>query len=133
MSTANALQKALYETLLADAGVTDLVGAEIYDRPPETAGFPRITFGPAEEDEDGGDDLGVEVHAIQIDIWSRYQGGAKECKAISGAIKKALDGVEPDMGEYALSFWRIDGVRYLDDPDGATTHGVVRVEAHIET
>ncbi len=47
-SYALALQKSLVAALKADAGVTALVGARVYDQPPQTATRPYIRIGGIE-------------------------------------------------------------------------------------
>lgn len=133
MSRGEALQTAVYAALTGDAAVAAKVGAEIYDGVPENAGFPRITFGPS-------DSLPVsdlcpvtEEHTLQLDVWSRDAGSKWPCRSICEVVKDALHLKGLALpGNLALSEIRVPSIRVMDDPDGLTVHGVIRVTALIE-
>ncbi|MGB0855032.1 MAG: DUF3168 domain-containing protein [Pikeienuella sp.] len=130
---ANELQAAVFSILTSDAGLTALVGGRVYDRVPMDGDqAPYITFGPSDEVSDDAECMIADDHTLQIDIWSEYQGGFKEAKEIAFAVKQALHGVDIDLPTHALIEIRADNRRYLRDPDGVTSHGIVTVEAMIE-
>lgn len=132
-SPANELQTAIYGALIADTAVAALVGAKIYDRVPMASDVaPYVTFGPSDEVEEDSDCITAGDHSLQIDVWSEKQGGFKECKEITYAIKVALHQVSFDLPTHALVETRVTQRRHFRDPDGITSHGVVTVEAIIE-
>lgn len=131
---ANELQKAVYDLLVADSAVHQLVEDRIYDRVPSASEAvpPYITFGPS--DEVSGDDICFEAaeHTLQVDVWSEKAGGFKECKEITFAVKRALHLVEIDLPTHALIRMVVVQRRHFRDPDQITSHGVVVIEAEIE-
>lgn len=132
-SPANELQAAVYDILMADTAVRALVGTRIYDRIPAASDVPPyITFGSSDDVESDADCITSGEHALQIDVWSEKQGGFKECKEITHAVKVALHEVAVDLPTHALVEMRVTSKRHFRDPDGITSHGVVTVEAMIE-
>lgn len=133
MSGSVALQKLIFDTLVASAAVHAEVADRVYDNVPETRVYPYLSFGPTQEIQDDAECIDGEAHAFQIDVWDRSQGRLVKAKKINGIVKAALhdaDLVLPDP--YALSFIRVTSTRSFLDPDGITSHGVVTVEAMIE-
>ncbi|APE43411.1 hypothetical protein BOO69_08270 [Sulfitobacter alexandrii] len=130
---ANELQAAIYQILRADSAVSALVGDGVFDRVPKAGDVPPyITFGPSDEIEADMLCITSAEHSLQIDVWSERQGGFKECKEITYAVKKALHEVEIDLPTHALVQIRVVRRLHLREPDGITSHGVVTVEADIE-
>lgn len=133
-SASRELQKTIYNALVADAAVGALVGNRIYDRMPSDGEYPCITFGPADEITDDADCIDGEEHSAQIDVWSRDQGRMGPCKDIVAAAKTALHDANLTIADpFALVFIRVVGTRVFSDSDGITSHGVVTVQAMIET
>jgi len=85
-----ALQRALYQTLSADAALKALIGdpARIYDDPPEGAALPYIVIGATKASDWQGVPGGVE-HELQFLVFSKYA-GRKEIKEIIAALYDAL-------------------------------------------
>ncbi len=109
------------------------MGPRVFDRVPNAGDTaPYITFGPSDEVEDDAECISSSVHSLQIDVWSEQQGGFKECKEVTYAVKKALHDVSIDLPTHALVEMRVTQRRHFRDPDGITSHGVVTVEAMIE-
>lgn len=132
MSASNELQTLIYQRLTNDAGVAALVNGRVYDNPPSNADFPYISFGPSDVVEDDADCITGRIETIQIDCWSRYQGGFKEVKDIADAVKKALHRYAGELTVNALVEMTVQSVRHFRDPDGITSHGVVTVQAIVE-
>lgn len=130
-----ALQKAIYDQLRVDAGVTALVAGRIFDAVPKGAlpDFPYISFGTYQANEDGAGCIdGTEAY-IDLHVWSRAV-GSLEAKRIASAVRAALH--EADMSlapDHRLIEIMFDGNRVLSDPDGLTTHGVLTFRALTET
>jgi hypothetical protein len=116
--------KAWVAALKADAGVAALVGARVYDQPPQDPGYPNVTFGPLTgEPWDTDGNLGWEA-SIQIDIWSRAP-GKPEAARIMAAIKAVLHRSSITMDTQTNYLTMLELNRILDW-DGATRHGVQR-------
>lgn len=132
MSLSLQLQALIYQRLIDAAGVHALCADRIYDRVPEDAAFPYVSFGPSDTVEDDAECITGEIETLQIDCWSRYQGGFKELKSLTGAVKAALHLYAGEFTTDALVELRVLGVRHFRDPDGLTSHGVVTVQAIME-
>ena len=133
MSASSALQKAIYEALVADAAVGALVGGRIYDGVPSTATFPYVSFGPDQSLEDDAECISGEDIYLQIDCWSRDQGRKRPCKEIRDAVKAALHDADLSLDDpYALSFIRVPRAEVKIAADNITAHGVLTVQAAVE-
>ena len=128
-----AFQKAIFEALVADAGVGALIGDRIFDRMPSDADYPCVTFGPSDAVTDDADCVPGTEETIQIDVWTRDQGRTSGCKRITRAVYDALH--EADLtidAPWALVETRVAFTRVMLDPDGVTAHGVLSVTGMIE-
>jgi hypothetical protein len=54
--------------------------------------------------------------------------GFVECRRIAGAVKAAVRASALTATGHQLSQQNVNSTRYLDDPDGLTSHGVVIFE-----
>lgn len=131
MSAANALQAFVYQRLMADADLQEIIGDRVFDAPEDGTSYPYVSFGPADENPDEKIGLTSGQHSLQIDIWSNHR-GFKQVKAIGGVIRKSLHEIDGDLGDAALINMTVQTVRYLTNPDGVTRRGVVSIEAEIE-
>jgi len=129
-----ALQRGIYSALASASAVNGLISNRVYDRVTSDAPFPYVRIGidqTVAEDQDCVEEC-VEVFA-QVDVFSRSQGKV-EAKNIAGAIVRALNAgtisIEP---EYTLQDFRHADTRFLDDPDGLSTHAVLSFRALIES
>lgn len=127
-------QKAIHDTLREVPAIMDLVNG-VYDRVPPTCwAEPKgafISFGPSDYVDDGGDCIDGFLHTLQIDIWSREVGYPK-CKQIADLVRRALHLKDVELAEGYMPVMRVDSVRFMRDPDGLTSHGVVTVSAYID-
>lgn len=120
-----ALQKAIYETLIADGDLAPLVTG-VYDNAPQSeAAFPYITLGEDIFNEfDTDTDTGVEVN-VTIHVWSRYK-GRKEVKLIQAAVYSALNRANLNVQDaHFISSDFLDSTTLVES-DGMTRHGVQR-------
>lgn len=118
------LQGAIVTRLKADSGVGALVGDKIYDRPPSSPAFPYVTIRvPQVIDEENTCSLDETV-VVELHAWSRAPGFV-ECRRICGAIKTALRTSLITVSGFDASVQHQESTRYLDDPDGLTSHGIV--------
>ncbi|SNS42908.1 DUF3168 domain-containing protein [Tropicimonas sediminicola] len=130
--TAAALQSALYQHLLADAGVSALVGSDVYDAVPSgTVPSLYVSFGH-ETALPAGDKTGNGArHRFTVSVVSE-SGGFLGAKAVAVAISDALDGAPP-----ALMRGRIVHMRFLKAEarrvgSGAKRRIDLRYEARVE-
>lgn len=135
MNVSEELQRLLFTTLKADAGVAAIT-SRVYDHVPRangqvTAEFPHISFGPQDATDAGGDCIDGQEITIQLDCWSRAV-GSLECKNMVDAVRRALHERELELTDNALAEIRVFLTRVFRDPDGLTTHGVVQVTASVE-
>lgn len=126
--TSLAIQAAIIAAIKNDSGVEALVGERVYDRVPTNASFPYVSYGEdqvLQDDADAGDCLieGFEAF-VTLHAWSRGVGQV-ECKRLGGAIHDALHNAELTITDHALLVFEHRNTRYVRDPDGLTTHGVI--------
>jgi hypothetical protein len=121
------LQSAMRGALISDAAMTALVpAANIYDRHARPEVFPCVVLGEAQEI---ADDMTLERHHFRlyptIHVWSR-EPSLIAVKAIAYQVRKTLV-----SASHAWPFidFRYENTRFLRDPDGVTSHGVVTFEA----
>ena len=133
MSISAALQKLIYDALVADTGVHSYVADKIYDGVPDDAEFPYVSFGPTDWEKDDADCVEGRRETIQIDVWSRDQARLRICKEIVDAVSDALDDFDGDMADpYALAGMDVMRGQVMPDPDGITAHGVLVVQCMTE-
>ena len=80
---------ALHAVLSTDTGVDDALGKRLYDRVPDRARAPYLTYGPVASL--SLDAEGAEAHDITLEVWSRARGRAEAAGALH-AVADALDG-----------------------------------------
>lgn len=133
MSVINELQKAIYERLVANAGVHAVCADRIYDRAvPKAVAFPYVTFQSFDAVEDDAECIeGLEV-TVTLAAWSRYQGGGREINDLVEAVRRALHGYAGELPVNALAEMRVTSLRIFDDPDGKTKQGVITVTCRVE-
>jgi hypothetical protein len=120
------VQKALVALLKADGAIAALVGTRVYDPAPQNPTYPFISFGPKYGSPwDTDTDLGWEL-SMQIDCWSRKIGVA-ECGQIVAAVKAAVHRAVLSLDTQTPCICLADTQTILEDPDGLTRHGVLRV------
>ena len=126
-----ALQTALRARLVSSFPLGNLVPASnILDRNERPNPDPSIIIGEATVSYDG-DTLKRQRSTVYLDlhIWKEEPSTAG-VKAIAGAIRQALNASKLDLdGAFHCSNAKILSMRFLRDPDGETSHGVVTVEA----
>ncbi len=132
MSASVELQALIYSTLIADAGVSALVGEKVFDGRPDETQYPCITFGPMDMSPDDMEGISGREETIQIDIWSRDGGRLRPCKEIADAVKSALHLADLSLATNCLVKVEVESMRVFLDRDGLTAHGVISVMADIE-
>jgi hypothetical protein len=120
------LQKALYETLSADAALMALVGG-VYDHVPQGANFAYVVIGDDtatefDDDREAGFDAEATIHT-----WGRAHRGRKEVKEIQREIYRVLHrNLLPVDNAHTVETF-VEWTDSFLDADGITYHGVQRV------
>jgi hypothetical protein len=131
-----AVQIALRTRFLATPALTALVPPNnILDHNQRPAPSPSIVLG-----EDQVIDVGITLKRDYVQVFSTIHIWKKEAslqgvKAISDAIRRAVGRVRPlDLADadYAATDCRIESSRFMRDPDGETSHGVVVISTIVQ-
>lgn len=133
-----ALLSSVLSQLKADAAVSLLVAARVYDRPPhgaDDATYPFISLGPSDDVTDDAECIdGVEI-SFQIDAWSvgaNEAYGSAQVRRIAGAVRAVLHDADLDLAYGALVLLRHERTRVMREPDGLTNHAAMTFTAIIE-
>ena len=125
------LQQAIVGALKADASLMAMVSG-VYDRVPkepwgESNGY--ISLGPEDTLTADGGCVALDDVSVQIDIWSRRVGRV-HCKEIVAMVRRIMAGIETTENPVVS---RSDPFQQImRDPDGLTTHGIMRYEFGME-
>ncbi len=131
-----AVQKALRARFIATPAVIALVPAgNILDHNQRPAPSPSIVLG-----EDQIVDEGVTIKRDYVRVFSTIHIWKKEAslvgvKAISGAIRRAVGRVRAlDLSDpyFVCSDCRAESTRFMRDPDGETSHGVMVLNSLVQ-
>ncbi|MQW67864.1 DUF3168 domain-containing protein [Sinorhizobium medicae] len=135
MSVENSVQVGIRSRLIATAGVIVLVPAgHILDRSQRPIIDPSIILGEglAVEDEDSLARDRWRVFST-LHIWKKEESLAG-VRAIAWAIRMAIRPARLELGvDFHCADCRVSSVRYVRDPDGVTSHGILTIETLAET
>ncbi|WP_430251695.1 DUF3168 domain-containing protein [Neorhizobium sp. DAR64860/K0K1] len=129
-----ALQTAVRARLIATPGVIALVpSANILDRNERPNPRPSIIIGEGQAVDEGDTIARTRVRVyMDLHIWIEEPSTAGS-KALAGAIRTALRArLVPGYAGIHIPDCRVASARFLRDPDGKTSHGVVTVNAVVE-
>ncbi|KAF0172878.1 MAG: hypothetical protein FD162_2155 [Rhodobacteraceae bacterium] len=129
MSANLALQKALRAVMVGRAELVALVpAASILDRNARPTPSPSIILGETQE-LDGGFANGGSVQIVHtLHLW-KEEVSLAGVRAIGWQIRQALRAGRVALeGGFVLAGWT-STARYIRDPDGVTSHGIVTVTA----
>ncbi|MCF4166475.1 DUF3168 domain-containing protein [Zavarzinia compransoris] len=128
-----AVQQAVYARLAADTDLAALIGTRLHDRRPEGGLFPHVVLGEAEVFPDDSATRTGQLHVLTLHVWSRYRGRA-EVKQILAVLAAAFHRLPLDLGaDLRCVALRVAHAGVLDDGDGVTSHGILRLRAVTET
>lgn len=134
MSPEIALQKAIRARLVGTPAVTGLVAAaSILDTNARPAPDPSIIIGEGQA-VDEGDSISRTLTRVYLDlhVWKKEPSTAG-VKAIAGAIRAAVKaGKLSAVDGFHFVDCYVQTVRFLRDPDGETSHGIVTVNAKVQ-
>ena len=129
-----ALQKAVRARLTWFPSVTMLVPvASILDHNERPAPSPSIIIGEGQS-VDEGDSINRSLTRVYMDlhVWKREPSTAG-VKAIAGAIRAAIkSALIADIDGFHFADCYVQSARFLRDPDGETSHGVVTINALVQ-
>lgn len=130
-----AMQKGLRAALAANAGVAALVGARIYDEPPQNVVFPylrMVDINPAAFDTDTTE--GAEI-SISVEAYSRSASGRVEAAQMAEAVRAALHRQETSLtiSGFTLVELIFQTFNVTRDADGRGYTAVIVFQATLET
>jgi hypothetical protein len=130
-----AMQKGLRAALAANAGVAALVGARIYDEPPQNVVFPylrMVDINPAAFDTDTTE--GAEI-SISVEAYSRSASGRVEAAQMAEAVRAALHRQEASLtvSGFTLVELIFQTFNVTRDADGRGYTAVIVFQATLET
>jgi hypothetical protein len=123
------MQKAIRLRLVGSLSVTALVpAANILDRNARPAPDPSIIIGEGQAVDEERIARNVQRIFMDLHVWKKEPSTAG-VKAIAGAIRGVLQFERLSLeAPYSAGDCAVTGMRYLRDPDGETSHGVVTLE-----
>lgn len=126
-----AAQRLAVTAMRGRPALTALVpAANIFDRNGRPEVFPCIVIGEAQTVGDEADCVfGSEVF-LTLHVWTK-ENSFVACKSIAGEIRRAMRGLEGEQDNFNLTF-EFDDARFLRDPGGELSHGVVTFSAMAE-
>jgi len=133
MSTSSwALQTAIFETLIADANLSALLGGpKVFDHVPRGTRHPYVTFAQSvERDWSTGSSEGGE-HLVTLHVWSEGR-GRRECQALIAAVRDALHEQLLTLNGHRLINLRHDFSETRRERDDDVVRGLVRFRAVTE-
>lgn len=121
------VQKAIVAALKADAGVSALVGARVYDRPPQSVVYPYVRIGqtftaPFDAQELRGSEIIMPIHC--------WVDGPRpvDARRLAAAVEKALHWVDLTLDAGVAVFIRWSSTREQADPDDVRRQAIVDFE-----
>ena len=128
-----ALQKALIAVLRTNAGVSALVGARVYDEPPQAVTFPYVRIGNLDLSPERLSCVDDHSIVFSIEAHSRPTSGRVEAARIADVIRAALNDQEATINA-ALTGYRADWCTYITQTveraaDGESYVAIVAFEA----
>ena len=129
MGVSSDLQKLIVARLKS---AVPAVSGRVYDGPSETAQMPYISIGPSYFTDASAEGIPGRDETLQIDIWVSSKPNRAAVKDAVDQVYDALHGWE-DTAALTMHPMRVSLVRVMDDAQQGIIHGVVQVEAMIET
>ncbi len=119
-----AAQRAAVVAMRVSPALNALVPAtNIFDRNQRPEVFPCVIIGEGQVVSDDIDCADTSEVYLDLHVWTE-EDGFVACKNIAGEIRRALRRLTADQDGFRLNFI-FNGARYLRDPGGERSHGVV--------
>lgn len=90
-----------------------------------------VSFGPLDVTNDDAECIMAGQYTFQLDCWSR-QKNSLHCRRMVDRIRTLLNNTAYPIADNAMVGMTIEAWRWMRDPDGLTTHGMVSVRAFVE-
>jgi len=132
-----ALQVAIVAKLRADPDVVAIVAASpvagvstpgVWDRVPPNAKRPYIVVGEIQVLADDAEGIVGSESFNTIHVWADDL-GMKTAKRLAGVVRKSLHEAELSLTGQRLIEIRFAETRFINDPDGVLTHGIMTFRA----
>jgi hypothetical protein len=105
-------------------------GLRVYDMPPPNPMFPFVTVGIVDGTEDYISECAIDWEISgEVHIWAR-EPGYVQGKGIAVTCYNALSDHRPDFPGFRVGWFAFRNQRWLRDPDGLTSHGVLEYRAN---
>ena len=118
----NAIQSELRDRIL---GLTSAI-TQVYDQPDTAAVFPYVTFGEIVRLPNHSKDVRFCNYTVTLHVWTRSPGSV-QAQTLMAAISDNLDNAMLDLTTSTPSVYFVSST-VVKDPDGATQHGVLRLQ-----
>lgn len=127
MRAGRTLRKIVMDRIIAQVPA---LGGRVYDKATEGTVYPFASMGPSDTVDESVECIKAKNISLQIDIWhSKSNKGVAE--DLTDDVAAALDGFA-DEGRLTMHPIRVVSVQVMDDPDGSTVHGIIRLEVDVE-
>lgn len=125
-----ALQKALVASLRANAGVSALVGARVYDEPPQGVTFPYVRVGNVDLRPLRMSGACIDEDILfSIEAHSRPVSGRVEASRIAHAVRVALDDAALSVAGFTLEWCQFTTQAVTRAADGESYIATIAFEA----
>jgi Protein of unknown function (DUF3168) len=105
-------------------------GLRVYDLPPPSPVFPYLTIGIVDGTEDYISDCAVDWEVTgEVHVWAREPGYVAG-KQLAVSCYNALGNRHPVFPGFRVGLFALRNQRWLRDPDGLTSHGVLEYRAN---
>ena len=132
MNASSSLQRAIYELLIDDPSVLNILGGpEVYEHVPRKAPFPYVVFGPSRARDWSTSTEAGDEHSLSLRVWTRG-GGKLENAEIIAVIRSVLNASDLTVEDHHLVNLLHESSEIRREPDGETYRGVVRYRAVTE-
>lgn len=118
------IQAAIAALLLADPDIKALVKDRVFDRIENVPELPYITIGEAQVIPELAECTDAAESRITIHTWSRFK-TFKAVKSLGKIIIRLLHDGDLAISDGNVQSMLLESARYLRDPDGLTSHGVL--------
>lgn len=118
------LQDSIVKRLKVDAALLAIVSGRVFDSVAANAKFPYINIGEVQVFPELGEGTDAAESSVTMHVWSR-EPGFLEARRIGAAIIASLHDEELAIADGSVQSMLLESARYLRDPDGLTSHGVL--------
>ncbi len=118
------IQKAIYDALLANSDLQNIVSERIYNNVPQDTAYPYVTIGEDISTDESTDDGIRRISTIVVHQWSRFR-GREEVKEMQYRIEEALNRAELLISGYEFVGIHIEQTDSFLDEDALTRHGTM--------